>query len=271
MTTKNTYESPSAPQSPATKATPTSPTKATLMSPATAATSSGLLEHENQPAIEAAASVASIFESLLKHPYGLIRTIQSGEGPPALTVKLLLLSLLGFVVFGLTVGSFSLGTQFWAAPVKILVGISFSAGICLPSLYIFAALTGTTLSISQICQGLAAVLALCGALLLGFTPVLWVFSRSTESEVFFGVLVGLAWIVSVSFGVGILFKMVKLAQTANTAPLKIWVVMFLLVTLQMSTTLRPLIGTSDRLLHLEKKFFLNHWSLDAPVTRDSER
>ncbi len=261
MTTKNTYETP-----------PSDKAKAKATSTAKATNSSWLpiQEVEKQPAIESTASVASIFESLLKHPYGLIRTIQSGEGPPDLAAKLLLLSLLGFVVFGLTVGSFSLGSQLWAAPLKILVGISFSAGICLPSLYIFTALTGTTLSISQICQGLAAVLALCGALLLGFTPVLWVFSRSTESEAFFGGLVALAWIVSVSFGVGILFKMVKLAQTANTGPLKIWVAMFLLVTLQMSTTLRPLIGTSDTLIHVEKKFFLDHWMPDTPANRDSE-
>jgi hypothetical protein len=224
---------------------------------------------EKQPEIEYTASVASIFESLLKHPYGLIRTIQSGEGPPALAGKLVLLSVLGFVVFGLTVGSFSLGDQIWAAPLKMLVGICFSAAICLPSLYIFAALTGTTLTLSQICQGLAAVLALCGALLLGFTPVLWVFSQSTESEAFFGGLVALAWVVSVLFGVGILFKMVKLAKPANTAPLRIWVAMFLLVTLQMSTTLRPLVGSSDRLIHLEKKFFLDHWVPDEPFNRDS--
>ncbi len=221
---------------------------------------------DKQPEIESTASVASIFESLLKHPYGLIRTIQSGEGPPALAGKLLLLSLLGFVVFGLTVGSFSLGDQIWAAPLKFLVGICFSAGICLPSLYIFAALTGTSLSLSQIFQGLAAVLALCGALLLGFTPVLWVFSQSTESEAFFGVLVGTAWILSLLFGVGILFKMVRLARPSNTAPLWIWVGMFLLVTLQMSTTLRPLIGSSDQLIHLEKKFFLEHWAPDEAFT-----
>lgn len=263
MTTKKIDETAPAANSPITKTTPA------FLAKATPASGLQIQASEKQPVIETTASVASIFESLLKHPYGLIRTIQSGEGPPVLAGKLLLLSLLGFVVFGLTVGSFSLGTQLWAAPLKILLGIAFSAGICLPSLYIFTALTGTTISLSQICQGLAAVLALCGALLLGFTPVLWVFSQSTESAAFFGALVGMAWVVSVLFGVGILFKMVELAKTANTAPLKIWVAMFLLVTLQMSTTLRPIIGNSDQLIHLEKKFFLDHWIPEASLTRDT--
>jgi hypothetical protein len=32
-----------------------------------------------------------------------------------------------------------------------------------------------------------------------------------------------------------------------------------LVSLQMMTTLRPILGRSERLLPAEKKFFLNHW------------
>ena len=32
-----------------------------------------------------------------------------------------------------------------------------------------------------------------------------------------------------------------------------------LVSLQMMTTLRPIVGHSERLLPVEKKFFMNHW------------
>ncbi len=37
-------------------------------------------------------------------------------------------------------------------------------------------------------------------------------------------------------------------------------VIFLLVCLQMTTALRPIIGTSEHWLPKEKKFFLAHWS-----------
>ena len=38
-----------------------------------------------------------------------------------------------------------------------------------------------------------------------------------------------------------------------------WLVMFLLVCLQMTTTLRPLVGTADRFWPTEKRFFIGHW------------
>ena len=41
--------------------------------------------------------------------------------------------------------------------------------------------------------------------------------------------------------------------------LKLWSVIFVVVCLQMMTTLRPIVGTSDHLLPSEKKFFLAHW------------
>jgi hypothetical protein len=37
------------------------------------------------------------------------------------------------------------------------------------------------------------------------------------------------------------------------------VVIFLLVAMQMTTALRPIIGTSENFLPKEKKFFLVHW------------
>lgn len=39
----------------------------------------------------------------------------------------------------------------------------------------------------------------------------------------------------------------------------IWSVVFLLVTLQMTTSLRPILGRSNVRLTQEKKFFLQHW------------
>ena len=39
----------------------------------------------------------------------------------------------------------------------------------------------------------------------------------------------------------------------------IWSAVFLLVTLQMTTSLRPILGRSETRLTQEKKFFLQHW------------
>ena len=173
-------------------------------------------------------------------------------------------------------GSFSFHEQLWAAPLKTLLGLTFSTIICLPSLYIFTALTGTSLGIKQIIQGMAGALALIATLLLGFTPVLWVFSQSTTSEVFFGFLVLMTWLISLFFGTGFLLKMLEQSGSHNRGPLRVWIGIFLLVTLQMSTTLRPLVGRSERLFTTEKRFFLEHWAMTISRTpnysqKDDER
>ncbi|MGH8092725.1 MAG: hypothetical protein ACREIF_04565 [Chthoniobacterales bacterium] len=41
--------------------------------------------------------------------------------------------------------------------------------------------------------------------------------------------------------------------------LKTWSLIFILVCLQMTMTLRPIVGRSDHFLPMEKKFFLSHW------------
>ena len=201
----------------------------------------------------------TIFESLLRNPGSLIETIRHTDRRDSTTGKLTLLTIIGLLIFGVTLGSFSFGTQLWAAPAKVILGVAFSAIICPPSLYIFVALTGTPLRFREIAQSLAAMLALNAALLLGFTPVLWVFSQSTTSETFFGFLVIIAWLIAVSCGSGFIMKMLTKSGTTNVGTVRIWIGIFLLVTFQMSTTLRPLIGTSDKLLTGEKRFFIEHW------------
>jgi hypothetical protein len=91
--------------------------------------------------------------------------------------------------------------------------------------------------------------------------VAWIFSQSTDSLAVMGMLHLLFWIIGLWFGV----RLIKgLAACANAdAPalghLKVWIVIFVLVSLQMSSALRPLIGTASTLLPAEKRFFLQHW------------
>ena len=50
-------------------------------------------------------------------------------------------------------------------------------------------------------------------------------------------------------------------------------VIFVLVLLQITEALRPILGTSDDLLPKEKKFFLSHWveSVSGPGNGASQR
>lgn len=202
-------------------------------------------------------TLLSVIENLLKHPGRILHECQQGH--LQVPARLLLSTLISFSIFGLLLGSFSGGTQLWASPLKVTLGIIAAVLICLPSLYIFSALDGLDARFSQISAVMLSAVALAGLLLLGFAPVIWVFSTSTESLAFMGFLGLIFWIIGLYFGSRLLLQTAAILGMQSTGFLKTWLAIFIIVTLQMSTSLRPLIGTADTLLPEKKKFFLQHW------------
>ena len=203
---------------------------------------------------------AAALDALLKRPGQLIYQLHHAPRGRIVAV-LVIVTLLCLALYGVAVGSFSGHEQWWAAPVKIVVGTFVSALICLPSLYIFACLGGADLRLGPLCGTLAAVLCLNALLLIGFAPVAWVFSQSTDSLALIGALHLAFWAVGAIFSLRLLSAMLDLINpAAGKSYLRIWFCVFLLVCLQMTTTLRPIVGRSDTFLTTKKLFFLAHWS-----------
>jgi len=163
------------------------------------------------------------------------------------------------LVYGVVVGTFSKGDQLWAAPVKICIGMLISAIICLPSLYIFTCLSGSQARLTEMCGLLCGLLMLMTILLIGFAPVAWLFSESTNSVTWMGVLHLSFWFIAVFFGLRFLSAGFSHSHARSSAGLNTWILVFVLVVLQMTTTLRPIIGTAKTFLPEQKKFFLTHW------------
>jgi hypothetical protein len=202
----------------------------------------------------------TLFEALLRRPHALVvRLAQPDHGA---TGRFALMAIGSILLFGFVLGCFAKNEQLWAAPVKITVGLIFAGLICFPSLYIFATLAGARIAISQLAACLAGALSLAGLLLLGFAPAVWIFAESTDSLGFMGSLAIGSWIIAVFFALKFLRSAIQMTGGTQKAPLMIWSTIFLLVTLQMTTSLRPILGRSeaDLLLTQEKKFFLEHWS-----------
>lgn len=203
------------------------------------------------------ATFVTVIEALLKQPGRIMHECKQGDGK---VPRILLIgAVLGLAVFGALLGTFSGGVQYWAAPLKIVVGVLCSLVICLPSLYIFSALGGMEARLPQILGMLLGMISLTALLLLGFAPVVWIFSQSTESVGFMGFMVLAFWIIALLFGFRLLLAAANTFGMTSGHYLLVWIGIFMLVTLQMSTTLRPLIGTADTLLPVKKKFFLEHW------------
>ena len=196
-------------------------------------------------------------ESILRHPRRVLYQLRQ-PGAGHVIVALFLIAIVCSLIYGVVVGTFSMGTQLWAAPVKIAAGLVVSAVICLPSLYIFSCLSGTQARLIEVIGMIAGLLALMTVLLIGFAPVAWVFSQSTESLAAMGALHLTFWCIATYFGIRFLSEGFA-HLSGKPAGLRVWVTIFLLVMVQMSTALRPIVGKSDTFLPTEKKFFLKHW------------
>ncbi len=206
---------------------------------------------------EAISGPLTAVEAMLRNPRRILYHLRQ-PGPGHVLFALLLIAVLCSLVYGVVVGTFSGNTKLWATPVKMAVGLVISALICLPSLYIFSCLSGAQARLIEVFGMIAGLLALMTVLLVGFAAVAWVFSQSTESLAAMGALHLAFWLVATYFGIRFL-SAGFVHFSGNPTGLRVWVVLFLLVMLQMSTALRPSIGTADTFLPEEKKFFLKHW------------
>ena len=197
-------------------------------------------------------------EMLLKHPGRVLYELQRDERP-ALAFWLLAVALLGMAIYGLVVGTFAGGMQLLIAPAKLVLGTLLSILICLPSLYIFTCLGGIEARLRTVAGVLFGAVCLSALLMIGFAPVAWIFSQSTDSAAFMGTLHLLFWIIGLLFGLRLIDGIVRLLGGSDGGHLKTWTVIFIVVCLQMTTTLRPIVGRSERFFPAEKQFFLAHW------------
>jgi len=196
-------------------------------------------------------------EAILREPRRVMFQLRQ-PGAGRLIARMLMVSVVCGLIYGLIAGTFSGDTQLWAAPIKIAGGLLLSALICLPSLYILSCLSGSQARLGEVSGLVAGFLLLMTILLIGFAPVAWVFSQSTESVAAMGALHLAFWFIATCFGLRFLSAAFAHYNQSGDG-LKVWIVILLLVMLQMTTALRPIIGTADTFLPTEKKFFVSHW------------
>jgi hypothetical protein len=203
--------------------------------------------------------VLATAEAMLRRP-NRVRYQLSQPGSARLIVVLTLIAVVNALIYGLVIGAFSGGDQLWAAPLKTSLGLLLCAAICLPSLFIFCCLDGAEARLTDVAGLVAGLLALLTLLLIGFAPVAWVFSQSTDSAVAMGALHLVFWAIATGFGLRFLSAGVGALRARTRGGLVLWTATFVLVMLQMTTALRPLVGTSSDFLPKDKKFFLNYWA-----------
>jgi hypothetical protein len=213
-------------------------------------------------------NVVAAIDAILRHPRRIMFQLHQPDAGKLIGM-MALVAIACSLIYGVVVGTFSGGQQLWIAPVKIAAGLMISALICLPSLFIFTCLSGSQARLVEVCGLLAGLLMLMTILLIGFAPVAWIFSQSTESLAWMGALHLIFWFIATIFGLRFLETGFSHSHARSHAGFYTWVIIFLLVAVQMTTALRPIIGTADTILPTEKQFFLAHWG-DCLNSADSE-
>ena len=198
----------------------------------------------------------AVLDGLLRLPANLMYELSTR---PSTHLRLLVLMLGTMAVVGGFVGAFAGGYQLLVVPLKLSLGMTFCALLCLPSLYIFACLSGGGQGLRETAGALLAGVALTSLLLVGFAPVSWVFSQATDSSALMGGLHLFFFLVSAHFGLRLTRRALASVGGRAVPALGLWSLVFLLVVLQMSTTLRPLVGPFEGLAFADKQFFLTHW------------
>ena len=224
-----------------------------------------------EPPLPDTLDLKCLFESLLRRPQALIARLFIPDHRA--TGRFVMICLAAVLLFGIVLGCFAKHEQLWAAPLKIICGLAFASVICFPSLYIFATLAGARISLQQLAACLGGSLALAGLLLLGFAPAVWIFAESTDSLGFMGTLAIGSWVIALVFALKFLKASVVHGGGTQNAPFTVWSIVFLLVTLQMTTSLRPILGRSPDFLTQEKKFFIQHWfeSVGETLTPENKK
>lgn len=198
----------------------------------------------------------AILDALLRCPARLLGAVREVGGT---TARLYVIGLAGLAASGLAMASWSGGAQLAVVPLKLAALALVTALVCLPSLHVLSALSGGAQSLRETFGALSMGVALSAVLGVALAPIAWVLSAATSSIALAGTLYLVIFLIAATFGLGLVRRALATSAGTQVRGLGAWSVMFVVVGLQLATTLRPLVGPFDGLWLHERTFFLAHF------------
>ena len=204
---------------------------------------------------------------LLRAPGDVMGFAEGKANYRRLAAFLSLVTAVGCAMFGFAVGSF-VDLKVAALDAAKMVGVAaFSFILCFPTLYVFATICGSKLSAARLAVLGLVFTATLSCLLAALSPILWLFSVSTENVGFIIGLSNLLGMVSLAFVTRPIAAVVRRGIVANVVGLKAWLVVFAVVALQTVTLMRPMLAPIGTPRTPEGKcFFLMHF-VDSAYSR----
>ena len=211
---------------------------------------------------------------LLKSPKNFARLVSEDrvEIQPSLILTISSLGL--YALYGLAMGCFASGNSIWQATLKSPLILLGTFAVTAPSLYLMLALSGVHVTRRQVLAILAGVAGTSSVILAGMSPVAWLFSLSTRCLPFMVLFHAGVWCLALCAGLGFAVKTQPGTLRERKAVL-LWAGLFLLVSAQVTTFFRPILGVTVTKEFRENKrtFFAQHFVTcmvgERPVPTDA--
>ena len=197
----------------------------------------------------------ALMEWLLKYQRTVFEDILDERELVRYLVDSIIVTIVGGVFYGLVVGISVGGWQILYNPVKMPWIFIFTLLLCLPSLYIFSAYSGSRLNLAQTAAVAFSATAVVATILIGFAPITWFFMFTAPDAYSFSILLNVfVFAVAGFFGVQFLFRAAgglgadsagRDGGTPLQQTLVWWVILYGVVGAQMGWLLRPYFNQAD--------------------------
>lgn len=184
-------------------------------------------------------NVINALNELLKRPADTIG--HADRRPRSHSYLLLLGAIACYVLYGAAAGLFQGGWCVAIAILKVPLIITGSLLLCIPSLYVFTTLAGADYTPRTFAAGLAGFSGIVGLILVALMPVVWLFTVSSISLSFVVWMQVFVWAIALGFAARFLARS---ASTVGSAVM-LWAILIFFVSLQMTTTLRPVLWRAN--------------------------
>ena len=205
---------------------------------------------------------------LLRDPGTFVVQAKEAGGFGKLAGYLVLLTLVGTALFGAALGSFVDVRVALLDAAKLSGIVVFAFALCYPTMYVFACISGSTLSPLRLFGFGLVSTATLGCLLAALAPILWLFAVSTEAVGFIVVFACVLGGVALTFAYRPVVGAVAKGVAASSIGFKVWFVILIVVALQAITLVRPMLEPigSER-DPAGKCFFVRHFvkTLTGPL------
>lgn len=207
--------------------------------------------------------------SFLRDRKAFLTEVEKEIGLDRKIVSFLVCSASFLALYGLVVGASSHWLQAISSAIKLPGLYLITLLVCLPSLYIFEVVTGSTRNFRQYLVLLLATTSVISVMLLAFVPVVLFFLLSINDYNFFKLLNVAIFTLTGVIGVQFFYQSMKslhsqdAEKSRNLKVVQAWLFLYGFVGSQLGWSLRPFFGTPGKdfalFRPLESNFYVHIW------------